>query len=80
MHAHVFHGSSSRLLAQGSSRAAMCPWLQLPPPDSGQLRYRHLSRCSSSRLLAQDRSEAATCPMELYGLWDIEVNKYPPMA
>jgi hypothetical protein len=30
--------------------------------------------------LAQDRSEAATCPMELYGLWDIEVNKYLPMA
>jgi hypothetical protein len=36
-------------------------WLQLPPPGSGQLRGRHVSR--GSRLSAQGSSEAATCPM-----------------
>jgi hypothetical protein len=39
-----------------------------------------MSRGSSSRLLAQGSSGAATYSMELYGLWAIEVNKYPPMA
>jgi hypothetical protein len=55
-------------------------WLQLPPPGSGQLQSRHVSRGSSSRLLAQGSSEASMCPMELYGLWAIEVNKYPLAA
>jgi hypothetical protein len=38
-------------------------WLQLPPPNSGQLQSRHVSRGSSSRLLAQGSSGAATCPV-----------------
>jgi hypothetical protein len=36
------------------------------------------SRGFSSRLLTQDSSGVATCPMDLYGLWAIKVNKYPP--
>jgi hypothetical protein len=39
------------------------PWLQPPPPSSGQLRSCHMSRGSSSCLLAQCSSGAATCPM-----------------
>jgi hypothetical protein len=56
------------------------PWCQLPPPSTGQHQTRHMSRGSSSCLLAQGSSRAVTCPMELYGLWAIEVNKYPPVA
>jgi hypothetical protein len=56
------------------------PWCQLLPPGTGQLSSHHVSRGSSSSLLAQGNSGAATCPIELYGLWDIEVNKYPPMT
>jgi hypothetical protein len=56
------------------------PWLQLPPLGSRQPWSRHVSCGSSSRLLVQGSSGAATCPMELYELWAIEVNKYPPMA
>jgi hypothetical protein len=55
-------------------------WLQLPPLGTGQLHCRHVSHGSSSHLLAQGSSGAATCPMELYGLWTIEVNKYPPVV
>jgi hypothetical protein len=53
------------------------PRLQLPPPGSGSLQSHHVSRGSSSHLLAQGSSGDATCPMKLYGLWTIEVNKYP---
>jgi hypothetical protein len=92
-------GSSFRLLAQGSSRAATCPvaqalaswlraapelprvpWLKLPPPGSGQLRSRRVSRDTSSHLLSQGSFRVTMCPMELYGLWAIGVNKYPPVA
>jgi hypothetical protein len=77
-------GPATRLVAPAPAswhRAApeppCVPWLQLPPSDSWQLRSRHGSHGSSSRLLSQGSSGAATCPMELYGLWTIEVNKYP---
>jgi hypothetical protein len=63
-----------------ASEPSHVPWLQLPPPGSGQLRDRHVSRRSSSRLLAQGSSGVITCPMELYRLWAIEVNKYPMMT
>jgi hypothetical protein len=43
----------------------------------GQLGCRHTSRGASSRLLARGSLGAA---MELYGLWAIEVNKYPLVA
>jgi hypothetical protein len=56
------------------------PWRQLPPPGTGQLQSCHVSYDSSSCILAQGSSGAATCPMVLYGLWAIEVNKYPPVA
>jgi hypothetical protein len=55
-------------------------WSQLPPPDIGRIRSRHMSRGSSSHILAQGSSGAATCPMMLYELWAIEVNKYPPVV
>jgi hypothetical protein len=56
------------------------PWRQLQPPSTGQLQSRHAFYGSGSHLLSQGSSGAATCPMELYGLWAIEVNKYPPVA
>jgi hypothetical protein len=56
------------------------PWSYLPPPDIGWIQSRHVSRGSNSRLMAQGSSGAATCPIELYGLWAIEVNKYPPVT
>jgi hypothetical protein len=65
---------------RAASEPPRVPWLQLPPPGSGQLRSHHVSRGFSSRLLAQGSFGAATCPMELYGLWVIEVNKYPPVT
>jgi hypothetical protein len=93
---HTSCVASSRLLAQDSSSAAMCPvtpapesrleadrvmphgsWHQLLPPSIGQLWSRHESSGSGSRLLTQDSSGAVMCPMELYGLWAIEINKYP---
>jgi hypothetical protein len=55
------------------------PWCQLLPPGTRQLQSHHVSRGSSSSLLAQGNSGITTCPRELYGLWAIEVNKYPPM-
>jgi hypothetical protein len=55
-------------------------WRQLPPPATGQLRSRHVSRDSSSCQLTQGSSGATMCPIELYRLWAIKVNKYPPIV
>jgi hypothetical protein len=72
-----------QLLSPSSGAARVLPhvpWYQLPLPSLGQLRRRHVSYGSCSRLLIQGSSRAATCLMELYKMWAIEVNKYPPVA
>jgi hypothetical protein len=60
---HTSRGASSRLLARGSSGAAMCPVPQLLSLDSGQLGCCHAVRGTSSHLLTQDSSGATTCPV-----------------
>jgi hypothetical protein len=77
---HVSCGSSSHLLSQGSFGAATCPVAPAPASWLGAAPEPPRVRGFSSRLLAQGSSGAATCPMELYGLWVIEVNKYPPVT
>jgi hypothetical protein len=85
--AHGSSGAATRSVAPTPAswhRAALelpcVSWLHLPPPGSRQLWSHHVFHGSSSHLLAQGSSEVTTCPMELYGLRDIEVNKYPLMA
>jgi hypothetical protein len=59
---HASRGASSRLLAQGSSRAATCPVALAPTSWLKVALKPHM------------------CPMVLYGLWAIEVSKYPPVV
>jgi hypothetical protein len=47
----------------GAHARPRVPWLQLPPPGSGQLRSHHVSRGTSSRLPAQGSFGAVTCRM-----------------
>jgi hypothetical protein len=64
-------------IAPEPSRA---PWLQPPPPGSGQLRSRHVPRGSSSRLLIKGSFRAARCPITLAPDTWLRVALKPPCA
>jgi hypothetical protein len=82
--------NGSRLPAESSSEAAMCPVAQAPTPSSGQLRGRHMSPRLGLPLPARGSTGAATCPRgsrQLRGRHVSpgsagckQINKYPPMT